>query len=332
MKNCLICETPFDGEYGGLFECKVCQHVCLSVFEETNYSVMKGRATGSHHKFKILERAADIDNLIKDHKISHPRLLDIGCGSGDFIREICTKFETIESRVSGVEVSLDRLVAQQYAEVYSSLSSVNGLFNIVTCYHVLEHIENPYEFIFDLKSVLDQEAVVVIEVPNRFGNRFNERDLNKEHLHFFSPQSLSLLLGRCGFNLRTLATGKFETNWYHDCIRVVASYAFGQQNTLSHTIANTVGQQFCIAGVGGDYIEYLEGKIPHDWVLGYYDTNKKVHPVYDSVEVFPLKEINLAVPVLITSLQYAKDIESVLVANGVSRDRIYHLHKIYYNN
>jgi hypothetical protein len=134
-------------------------------------------------------------------------LMDFGSGKG--------KFASLAKRdgwnVKCVETSEDRA---QYArktyqlEVNSNFYSSGNIFNlefdVITLFHVLEHLPNPGVMLHQLlKDNLDKAGLAVIEVPNfnslqsRLAkNRWIHLDVPR-HINHFTPESLEQLLIDC---------------------------------------------------------------------------------------------------------------------------------------
>ncbi|APD06797.1 hypothetical protein UJ101_01278 [Flavobacteriaceae bacterium UJ101] len=95
------------------------------------------------------------------------KLLDYGCGTGDFLNYIKDKFEA-----TGIEPNEK---AANFARKKSSLKITNQTdlsqfknetFDIITLWHVLEHIPNLKEISIELKRILKEEGILIIAVPN----------------------------------------------------------------------------------------------------------------------------------------------------------------------
>ncbi len=118
------------------------------------YHVFRSRAANRKYKL-IREGKADI------------RLLDYGCGTGYFLSR-CK-----EKRVAVLGVEPDdgaRKVAQERGLDVLSLEEFdtsNAHVNVITLWHVLEHVYDLHETLKRLLNVLDKEGSVFIAVPNR---------------------------------------------------------------------------------------------------------------------------------------------------------------------
>jgi 2-polyprenyl-3-methyl-5-hydroxy-6-metoxy-1,4-benzoquinol methylase len=100
-------------------------------------------------------------------------LLDIGCGTGNFLAAACKA----GYRVTGIE--LDRNAAQ-FAKQRLGLERVLPLtiaefagqhadekFDVVTFFEVLEHQTEPAEFLRSVRACLKQQGTIALSVPNR---------------------------------------------------------------------------------------------------------------------------------------------------------------------
>jgi len=136
------------------------------------------------------------------------RLLDIGCGNGTF----CRLAEELGYEVYACDVAEK---AVQYARAVHRLRNTwvgtsRNLpagwheFDVVTCFEVLEHLEDPYGLERDVFGLLKPGGVHLCSVPNthrltaRRGRRENT-DYPPNHLTRWQRASLKQLLARAGF-------------------------------------------------------------------------------------------------------------------------------------
>ncbi|GAB5560423.1 MAG: hypothetical protein SynsKO_20700 [Synoicihabitans sp.] len=142
-------------------------------------------------------------------------VLDVGGGYGFFASEfknknpnsIVTVVEPSKGRVATGKRLLqekfpDRplpvfdtsLIGEKYTEQH------RGKYDVITLWHVLEHLTNPCEFLEMLgKLVKPDGGIVCVEVPNlddelrNLSKGFNNRWFMAEHVSYFSPHSLRLV-------------------------------------------------------------------------------------------------------------------------------------------
>lgn len=98
---------------------------------------------------------------------AHPKptaLLDFGCGDGAFL-EYCNRRL---NRVVGIEInsSARAIAINRGLSVFDSLDEIDGRFDVITLWHVLEHLQNPKEFMAALSSLLNPNGVILVAVPN----------------------------------------------------------------------------------------------------------------------------------------------------------------------
>lgn len=145
--------------------------------------------------------------LINSFKTEDKNLLDIGCGTGDFLL-ICKdngwKVTGVEPNEKAKITSENKLVGKSESEIYSEISQLNkeAQFDIITLWHVLEHVPNLEAYFSGLKKLLKPNGVLIVAVPN-----FKSYDANyykqfwaafdvPRHLWHFSKKSIQLLFAK----------------------------------------------------------------------------------------------------------------------------------------
>lgn len=133
-------------------------------------------------------------------------ILDIGAGTGDFLLAAKKR----GWKISGVEPnSLARKLAEEKGlELVEDTSFLSAsFFDVITMWHVLEHVPDLDSQINELTRLLKPDGLLVIAVPNF---KSYDAQVYKEHwaaydvprhLYHFSPSSLKLIFERKGFKL-----------------------------------------------------------------------------------------------------------------------------------
>ncbi|MCL5884011.1 MAG: class I SAM-dependent methyltransferase [Deltaproteobacteria bacterium] len=151
-------------------------------------------------------RAVD---LFIDDPAPGARLIDVGCGNGDFLAHMRERGWSVE----GAEVDPKAVVnarARHDIEVHLGSLAELGLpadtFDAVTMNHVIEHVHEPLALVSECLRVIKPGGRLVLVTPNseslghrRF--RQNWRGLEPpRHLHIFSADALGSLVVRAGFS------------------------------------------------------------------------------------------------------------------------------------
>lgn len=101
------------------------------------------------------------------------RLLDVGCGRGDYTVEMARGF----AEVDAIDVEADRLsllTASRPANVRTQLMSglrtdfADGRFDVVTAIETLEHVGSPAALFGEVARVLRPGGAFVLTTPNRW--------------------------------------------------------------------------------------------------------------------------------------------------------------------
>lgn len=135
-------------------------------------------------------------------------LLDIGAGTGDFLKTAKNKGWHIE----GVEVNekARKFASQKGIELYTSLQSCKGKqFDVVTLWHVLEHLPDLENIILTIEMLVKPGGHLVIAVPNY--NSFDASYYNQfwaafdvpRHLWHFSQKGIRQLISPSFSQLQT---------------------------------------------------------------------------------------------------------------------------------
>jgi len=101
-------------------------------------------------------------------------ILDIGCGTGEHLTSyLSTLFPGVE--ILGVDT--DKASIEQARNKYRHLKNLtfstslppNCVFDAIIASEVLEHVDNPYQFMLSLRTSLKDNGLLIITVPNGYG-------------------------------------------------------------------------------------------------------------------------------------------------------------------
>lgn len=146
--------------------------------------------------------------LIKNLNGKTGTVLDVGCGTGAFL-QTC---QEAGWDVTGTEPDTDagRIASQKLkTEIWSDISLLDETkrFDVITLWHVLEHITNLTEAITKLYPLLNDQGTLVIAVPNSdsYDAQYYKSDWAAydvpRHLYHFTPSTINTLFSTHGFKV-----------------------------------------------------------------------------------------------------------------------------------
>ena len=148
--------------------------------------------------YRINKFAKERIKLLKNFKKGKSKLLDFGCGSGWFL-EYARKFYKCEGYEPTVLLA-EHVNKKLNTEIYTEIKDLpKNCFDIITMFDVLEHIENVSLMIAKIYSLLREQGILLLYIPNRNSFSFNYMKLNQNliippiHLHYFNMESLKKL-------------------------------------------------------------------------------------------------------------------------------------------
>jgi len=156
-------------------------------------------------------------NLVQRHSLTKPvSILDYGCGTGAFLRE-CKRHKMIISGVEPSPAARNHAKANTATEILSHIDEVKAVFDVLTLWHVLEHVSDLNETIAKLKNHLDKSGTMFIAVPNlqsfdaiRYKEHWAGYDVPR-HLWHFSRKPMEILLSRHDLKLINVAPMRLDS-------------------------------------------------------------------------------------------------------------------------
>lgn len=164
---------------------------------------------------KIASRERNVKERVKLVKkflkpANRKKVLEIGSHEGLFLKEL----KDLGYEVLGVEPGLSvarhaksigiNTLEGSFEEVFPNIKEK---FDAVFLFHTLEHMEDALSNLKKIKTIINPQGFIFIEVPNILSYRSRKYGENweyiySEHLHYFSCDSLSKLLSEAGFKVK----------------------------------------------------------------------------------------------------------------------------------
>lgn len=151
-----------------VLECEHCSLVFLSSFNHIHDNFYQD---GQMHSGLDLARWLEVThrddlrrfNFLKS-KLRNKKVLDFGAGNAGFLRLA----KNVAKEAVGVEI--DESLADYFKEndlnVVNNLGKVDGKFDLITMFHVLEHLPDPQKILQEIAPLLAENGQIIIEVPS----------------------------------------------------------------------------------------------------------------------------------------------------------------------
>lgn len=182
----------------------------LAKIYHANYFLANEAADGRQMISGVKQATAGLylSEISRYHGPEKGRLLEIGCGNGEFL----SLAETAGWQVTGVEYSAvacetARSRVKNGAVICGELKAANlpgDQFDLCVISDVLEHIRSPLDFLREIHRVLQPGGTLFVATPSMdsWSARFLRQkwmEFKAEHLVYFDQQTLQTALFKTGF-------------------------------------------------------------------------------------------------------------------------------------
>jgi len=138
--------------------------------------------------------------------IRNKKVLDFGCGAGGYLRLV----QSLAKDVTGIE--LEARVHEYWRGEFNIVPNINAVedhFDLITAFHVIEHLPDPRAMLANLAKLLQPGGRVIIEVPNAEDALLTLYDCTafqnftywSQHLFLFNSATLELLARQAGLKV-----------------------------------------------------------------------------------------------------------------------------------
>lgn len=181
-------------------------------YESPDYISHSVNSTKLFDKVYLLARSFTLRRKHALIKAYHKggKILDYGCGSGEFLSFMKGKNWEVQGVEPAVEprTKANTLVGLEEGHIVEKLEDLKKTkFNVITLWHVLEHVPHPDDLLTKLKHLLAKDGVIFVAAPNSesYDAQFYKQhwagyDLPRHFWHF-SKSTLKKLLANQGLNL-----------------------------------------------------------------------------------------------------------------------------------
>ena len=189
-------------------------------YESENYISHTDGKKSVFERFYQIAKSINLNDKLKlVNKIANgKKILDYGCRVGDYLEHMQKNGYDVlgmEPNDSARKIAQSKLGESKVNS--TEIENINEKFDVITLWHVLEHIPNLHEIIEQLKKHLKENGTLVIAVPNHqsydakyYGQYWAAYDVPR-HLWHFTETSMHKLFNEFGMKIESVHPMKLDS-------------------------------------------------------------------------------------------------------------------------
>lgn len=203
-----------------IYKCDNCSHIFID-YQGDGLDYHKNEYRNNNHGVRGSEEIHENKFTEKFHKLRESicrkrmyaiepllsqcnSLLDIGAGGGTFLNAVKSKINNLEAQEISDLCALN-LELNGYKVHHGNFNTINfdKKYDLVTCWHVLEHIRDLHSFAKKASEVTKKFLVIEVPVKRQLKDPGSNWD---GHFHYFSTKSIEILFEKY-FNIISIQEG-----------------------------------------------------------------------------------------------------------------------------
>ena len=171
------------------------------------------------------------------------KILDVGCGVGTFL-DIAKKngWEVYGTEISecGCRYAQENFNLDAFHGELKEANFSDNLFDVVTLWHVIEHLTNPLKTLREVRRILKKDGLLVVATPN-IGNyimrilyplvrrkrlKLFSIDDKELHLYHFSTETIQKAIEKAGFKIVNIGFGLSATVLTKELMDYIANFVW----------------------------------------------------------------------------------------------------------
>lgn len=189
----------FENAY--VYSCAACGHIQLQdmSIEEID-ELYSGEPFNCENSQENISRIKEIENFFGKGFFKSKRTLDIGGGRNSMASQIYGHTTVIDFDVND---NVKNTVDQYIENDFTKHDFANSKFDVIALIHTMEHINEPANAVRKMKSLLNDDGLVIIEVPdiNALHKTKPHYCVFHQHVNLFYQETLDYLMATHGFKL-----------------------------------------------------------------------------------------------------------------------------------
>jgi 2-polyprenyl-3-methyl-5-hydroxy-6-metoxy-1,4-benzoquinol methylase len=192
--------------------------VISNYYKSNQYISHSGVADNIVDRIYLLARKFTLKqklSLISKYKTPPGKILDYGCGTGEFLNTC----KTASWKINGVEPSAtarEKSATLNNVKIFQSVDEIHDKYDIITLWHVLEHIPNLEYTLQKLSDAINDNGTLFIAVPNHksydaqyYQNFWAAYDVPR-HLWHFDKSAMIKLLAKFSLHVKKIQPMKLD--------------------------------------------------------------------------------------------------------------------------
>lgn len=193
--------------------------------------------------------------LIEKLKPLKGSLLDIGCGTGEFIHHMHNQHWIVKGMETASEAR--NTATQNEIKIYENLNIIDDRFDIISMWHTLEHIHDINGLMKNIHRLLNPDGFLLIAVPNiesvdskYYKSHWVALDTPR-HLYHFRPEDIYSLFTNYDFKLKKMNNILYFDVWYNVLLSAQLSAQRKQRKAsiIDYFMAGLIGKLSFFTGL-----------------------------------------------------------------------------------
>lgn len=221
-KQVLINNSSFERKAGNGYLYKICafcgyaslypkptKNTLNNIYQKDDYfSNLSVPISNKLIQFILTRRIFQIPSEWLNKKFKKGVILDVGCGNGEFLLDLKKSgWDVWGNDISRVAVKNVGAIVGEDKVKEGEFTKINfrKKFDVVSFWHVLEHIEDPVTYLNHGFKLLKEKGVIVGECPNfdsltfKIFSKYYSWIMVPEHIGYFNNESIVRIFKKSGF-------------------------------------------------------------------------------------------------------------------------------------